>query len=452
MDRNNSILEYLDNKYHNSFKINHNMNIKIFAEKLSPFIVLVNYWSQILGYVIYRCDDPLIRKKIIENLVDENCGEMTHVESFKNFLTECGFNKKIETNKTVLKYKDMLQLHVLTNNYKTSCAILGAIEYVYHMISKTINKYFSDKMGYTPSNHYTTHEIVDIKHATDLFDCTDQLDVTFNDCDIGAQWIICCLTELLYVEPLFGHTYEDLNVELQAIDMCDNPSSGLMILSGGDTMFEIANKIKKITAVDCNLGQIELVNEKIHHLKNGSYESFIKELELRDIVYCDLFKKVKTGNYSYDDVFCRESLKEKFGLNAVKHTNINFPKYFEQVANKTGKYQEWIFDRDFKQKINQSASFDIRAIQLVDIVHDFIENKLIDDSYDFIQTSNVTDWMNHHQYVKFCEKLKLSLKVGGVLIMRRLASTNLLAPQFPNSINVHDQTNLYSETIIWKKT
>lgn len=445
---------YLDSKYQHSFKIDRLMNIRIFSLRLSAFIELVNYWSQILGYVIYACDNHKIRKKIIMNLIDENCGNLTHVETFYQFLVECGFDeslKSIKSNYIILKYQNLLQSYITKYSFEQCCTILGSIEYIYHIMSGEINRYFEETKGYQPSNHYTTHELLDVQHATDLFECSTDVNLTNELLDIGANWIIGCMSELLEFKPFFGYTYEDGDVENLALTMLENiPENGLMILSGGDTMFELAGKITNLTAVDMNLGQVKLVKEKIKHLKEKSYQVFLEELETKQIVYDNLFCKLKSGD-SFENVFDAETLKKDFGEEAVKNTTKNFATHFHEVSTNKGVYHSWIFDRNLQMKIDKSLNFNIDALELVNIEHSLFEHKLTPNTYDFIQTSNITDWMEFEQFVIFCDKVKMSLKIGGILVMRRLASNNVLATHFPNCIDIEDKTDLYSETIIWKK-
>ena len=442
---------YLSETYTNSFTINKIMNIQLFALKISQFVELVNYWSQILGYVVYMCDNHTLRKKIITNLFDENCSELTHVETFNLFLLECGYTQesnKHNNNYIILKYKQLLKSYVEKYSFEECCCILGSIEYVYHMMSGEINKYFCLHIGNMPKFHYNIHEILDVSHATDLFECSNEKSLTKYFLDIGANWIINCLTELLFDKPLFAFTYEDYEIEQYALNQADNLEDGLMILSGGDTMFEIAGRIKNLTAIDMNLGQINLVKEKIVHFENNTYDNFIKEIENREIIYDELFHKIKNGEL-YKDVFNNKQLEEKFGKDAVINTPINFEEYFYMVSQIGGIYHDWIFNRNFESKLNKE--FNICEIKNVNIEHGLLQNKLLPNSYDFIQTSNITDWMNHDVFYEFCKKIKLALKIGGVVVMRRLASNNLLSDHFENSIIIKDKTNLYSETIIWKK-
>ena len=286
------------------------------------------------------------------------------------------------------------------------------------------------------------------KGFTLLFKCSTFVDNKY--IDIGSKWIINCITELLTFNPTFGFTYEDSNVEKYALKICNNKENGLIILSGGDTMFDIAGMIKNLTAVDMNFGQIELAKEKINCMNNGSYELLLNEIDNKKIIYDDLFCKLKR-NLSFDAVFDTNTLIEDFGKNAVENTSCSFSDHFKNVFETHSSHHSWIFDRDFKNKIDKYKNFDLNAINDVNIIHNLFENLLFENKYDFIQTSNITDWMNRTQFVAFCNSLKRSLRGGGVLVMRRLASDNILKDLFPESAEINDDTNIYKETIIWKK-
>lgn len=66
---------------------------------------------------------------------------------------------------------------------------------------------------------------------------------------------------------MFGFVYEDFEIEKKMIEkylVIDDNLDGLGILSGGCTMFEIAKYFsnKKLTCVDFNNKQVELVKKK----------------------------------------------------------------------------------------------------------------------------------------------------------------------------------------------
>ena len=80
----------------------------------------------------------------------------------------------------------------------------------------------------------------------------------------------------------------------------------------------------------------------------------------------------------------------------------------------------------------------LKYIKKTDIVCGKFEDLLISNRYDFIQTSNLTDWMDKETFDSFCLKLLNALKLGGILIMRRLLSDNILINKFHDSIKLKE--------------
>ena len=81
-------------------------------------------------------------------------------------------------------------------------------------------------------------------------------------------------------------------------------------------------------------------------------------------------------------------------------------------------------------------------------MYSFLQNS--EDSYDFIQTSNITDWITPEMCNNLCQLLKTKLNKNGILVMRRMLSDNILHTQFPDCITMQDETNIYSESILWQ--
>jgi len=199
----------LDQLYQ-SKKINfRNLNLNDFSRKFLPFIHLVNYWSQILGFVVYRCSNPNLRNKIIKNLFEENCEEYTHVDTFLLFIKELENRldniqydniqyeiNLIPKNIFIEKLQKDIEEFVLNNTFDDSCQMLGAIEYVYHLISSDINSYCYEKFNIKPRYHYCVHETLDISHATDLFDCNSQ-EFNIKNLEFGGKWIVNAIQFLL---------------------------------------------------------------------------------------------------------------------------------------------------------------------------------------------------------------------------------------------------------------
>jgi hypothetical protein len=223
---------------------------------------------------------------------------------------------------------------------------------------------------------------------------------------------------------MFSFTYEDPYIEIAEIKKYLNMNnknklnSGLMILSGGCTMFDIAPYFQNLTAIDFNPKQIDWVKQKITLLNTDLYQDLLNSA---DFVFDKMFQSLK--HKTFEDVFSRDNLIEKFGRQAIENTSDDFSSHFKSIYNSRGKYHRWIFDRDYSEK---NKIYDIESIKKVKIVEDNFINYLRPNSYDFIQTSNITDWLRKQDFINFIPKLKLALKPNGILIMRRLLSDNIL--------------------------
>ena len=189
---------YFDNKLIFPDKLHH------FNNNFCYFIELVNYWSQILGLVIYKSSYPDTRKYLVKNLVDENLSELTHVDTFYNFLLECGYTgniqeliKNAKENIIIVKYKKQLKKFILKHDFSDCVEMLGAIEYVYHLISRDINKYFVITHNIKLSFHFDTHEILDQTHAKELLESSSNPLYSKVNIEFGYQWIIGVIKELI---------------------------------------------------------------------------------------------------------------------------------------------------------------------------------------------------------------------------------------------------------------
>lgn len=249
---------------------------------------------------------------------------------------------------------------------------------------------------------------------------------------------------------MFSFTYEDSNVELNSIKKyCQDNNikklnSGLMILSGGCTMFDVAPYFDNLSAVDFNPKQIDWVKQKISLLNTTLYKDLLLSA---DFVFDKMFQSLKYK--TFEEVFSRDNLIKKFGLEAVENTSGDFVSHFKSIYNSRGKYHNWIFDRDYSEK---NKIYDINSINKVKIVEDNFINYLTPNSYDFIQTSNITDWLDLDTFNILLDKVKLALKPKGILIARRLLSDNILEDKFDsNQIKCEDLTGFYKETILWTK-
>lgn len=255
---------------------------------------------------------------------------------------------------------------------------------------------------------------------------------------------------------MFGFTYEDSECEKYAINkyLKNKPKiNGIMILSGGETMFDIVSIFDNgnLTAVDINQEQINIVKEKISIMNDKLL--YKKYLENLFTPFDELFIQIKNGS-QFTDIFSRENLVNKFGPNAVLNTSKDFAFHFEEIykikQNEQDIFYKWIFERNMEYFVSKNKINSIESIKKVNIVCDNIINLLYSDFYDFIQVSNLGDWMNYNEFIEFCSKIKKSLKLGGICVIRRLLSDNLLIDQFEGCEVIIDKTYFYKETIIWQ--
>lgn len=190
---------YLDNYYDNN-KINFNDIDNINLNKFASFIHTINLWSQILGYLVFQCDDYKKRKNIINNLYDENNGNLTHIETFYLFLKELKYNNDIDNIdlETYIELYNKLLTNIIKNNsFDNNCQILGSIEYIYHKISTDLVNWYRLKYNKNPENHYTLHEILDITHYKELFELSNK-DIEENNLICGADWILGIFKNIIY--------------------------------------------------------------------------------------------------------------------------------------------------------------------------------------------------------------------------------------------------------------
>lgn len=257
----------------------------------------------------------------------------------------------------------------------------------------------------------------------------------------------------MYNTYMFGFTYEDADIETEVIKSylnIDKPLKGLMILSGGCTMFKISKFFSsgELTAVDLNKEQITLVKHKLYLLDRDpqKYDDFIDTINMP---FDNLFYQIK-NNASFTDIFSTQNLIHHFGNSAVSNTTDDFAKHFIKIYNnQTNKsIWDWIWNRNLEcKKYNIELINDLKYIQKTKINYGNFEDFLFPNTYDFIQTSNITDWMDYTTFSSFCENLKKSLKPNGIALLRRLLSNNILNIKFPNAILYEDKTNFYNETI-----
>lgn len=168
-------------------------NVEQFLTSQISFIKAVDHWSKILGYMLTVLPSDKERSVIIENLYDEHGDgnpDNTHVNTFKRFIKSLdnshssdnsdGYNNsydsydgynitKLPSYEPIKEFNNRLMSKIKVSSWIYCVCMLGMIEYTYITVSRFIHNYVSNFMNPENINHYSLHEIVDVKHATDLF-------------------------------------------------------------------------------------------------------------------------------------------------------------------------------------------------------------------------------------------------------------------------------------------
>ncbi len=296
-----------------------------------------------------------------------------------------------------------------------------------------------------------------------------------------------------------------------------NPKKILLIASGGCTAFSLQSIFPKLelTLLDPNPYQIDLIKNKMvklllfsrsetKHLFNvedarqdgfnecGNFESLfrgfrnfiydlvIPEAQLRKIFYTrtgknevtEIMFNNKFWNVAFDIFFCDSFLSTMFGPEAVQHAPPgSYPQYFKKMMEKElGK--DSAYDNYFLHHIllghyiNQKRCLPIYLNRPPENFNfKFVNGVLeaIDDleSYDFINLSNIFDWMPKNDIQSIAERLSKSMKPGAVLLFRQLNSATDYQVFFKDNFKFDnskgeellgkDQSFFYSKINIGKK-
>ena len=208
-----SFVQTLNNIDNNPyFKKLNTIKIENFLKSQECFISAVDNWSKVLGILLSKVPTFKERAIIIDNLYDEHGEgniENSHVNTFIKFMKSLGYEKELLINNDSLSsyeyvklFNDKLLYKVNNKSWLFSVAMLGMIEYTYITISKYIHEYVSQFIISEDIHHYSLHEIVDVKHATELFELLNP----YLDCN--SEIII---SGLLTGYELMDQLYKDLS-------------------------------------------------------------------------------------------------------------------------------------------------------------------------------------------------------------------------------------------------
>lgn len=200
------VYDFLDEMYE-SIPINlNNTDLRNFSKNITPFIHLIDHWASIIGLLLAKCSNYRYRRNIIKNLYDENCSELTHVETFYSFLCQSHGDNVMDSLKDVMestkdnaivnKYKDIIFHFVNTHNFDECCQMLGAAEYIYLCVSNDIAQLYLDTTGKKPNRHYNISDTYQRQHANNFFD-SNTTKIKQSNLEFGFRWIVFSMNELL---------------------------------------------------------------------------------------------------------------------------------------------------------------------------------------------------------------------------------------------------------------
>jgi len=192
----NKINNIKSNKY--LIKLSQNPQLSKFLTSQDSFINAVDNWSKILALLLTKLPSDKERSVIVNNLYDEHGSgnpNKSHVSTFKEFMKSLNYpeelilnNENTATYTIVKQFNDRLFHYIGMNNWIHNVAILGMIEFVYITISTHIHNYVKQYIPSDQITHYSLHEIMDVKHSTELFELlVPYIDSHYNDIESGLE-------------------------------------------------------------------------------------------------------------------------------------------------------------------------------------------------------------------------------------------------------------------------
>lgn len=154
-----------------------NTNREKFLRAQKSFIYAVDHWSKQLAFLITKVPYIWQRQLILENLCDENGfsesnRSKTHVQTFYEYLLALGISslpQHISIDSPTRRFIQNLQ-KAEERSWIFFAATLAMIEFSYIEVSQRIShKLELSNWLEQPQEHYSSHEVLDRKHADDLF-------------------------------------------------------------------------------------------------------------------------------------------------------------------------------------------------------------------------------------------------------------------------------------------
>lgn len=431
---------------------NNTIPLQDFINAQCRFINCVNYWSQLLGRLIYRLPEYKDRKLILENLIEEHGiepGHVSHVETFTNFMDSIGGAVNMVPDKAVLVFNNTLDSIVCNEALAKCIATFGYVEYYYQHISSIIVNYLKQNGKYT-NIHYAEHELLDVKHYTDLFSLLHKypLDTQFVAMQYGSKAVIelfdsyytdsylankaLSSTNPIMTIAKFGYHWEDPLVEESYI-ITNNKidvKNILLVGSGGEVLFHLLAKLgdnlDTVTCLDFNPYQIELIKRKFTDISEGRLDEYYGSI-FEDLFY----QSFNDGNWN--EHFSLDNLTKHFTETAVKykHPMQSFSEHFKtrcEHMNPESSFYQLLRHRKYNPENRPVfySMFDVVKRNWHKVT--FAEGDIItylrtqpqSVKYDFMSISNVTDWLSEYECAKLMELIENKLVFHGRVVHRRL--------------------------------
>ncbi len=170
-------------------KLKQYMTLSEFFYSQIPFFFAVQHWVIALQQLKCRLLDKheMEMADILNDNINDELGlpnGKKHVDTFKEFLLAISCkneSNEMKTTDNVTNFNKKIDEIIKTKTISYTCAYLGSIEYQYIFVSKLILE-FVDKF-HIKQEHYAMHEVLDSKHANDLFTiaCYFNVNHAFND-------------------------------------------------------------------------------------------------------------------------------------------------------------------------------------------------------------------------------------------------------------------------------
>jgi pyrroloquinoline quinone (PQQ) biosynthesis protein C len=451
-----------------------------FLKSQIPFYYAVESFPRMLLKLALKIDNSDQRLLIIENIWEEHGKgdkEQFHTTTFKehlNLLEEQNKEVYLSRNLFVEKWID----NILESNHSMGklASTLAGIEYIYAVISEDIALYIEKLNFEEKSTHYSTHAELDWSHGRELLEVIEY-------CNLHIDEEAFSLAQILFIEMFdklsfptkkelievskmavsFYHSREDSSIGVEAIkNLKKDKINAFSICSGGEHILhyleEFENNIN-IDLVDINQEQLNVFKNKLNNIPQeeiGKFEylfNYLRQLThgyIEEKTRFEIMSEKEELGFFVDMLFSRKNLNIIFTENATKYSSACFSEHFFQAFIHS-LYEENsnamnIFYKEPVFKTNKSLS---HLSENITYTTESLINYTFDKKYDFIDLSNIGDWMIIEEYNFILKNAFNALNKGGILVTRKLLgdyslNTQLSLLPFKEIISKKDKTCFYS--------